>query len=81
MITFLEQAAEPDGDGGTDTNPLPVTMGRDVCINEVTDTHVLHNAEEQGEAVDLFTGDGKRWLHIRQRTTLGSNSVHHLPER
>jgi hypothetical protein len=47
----------------------------------VTDAHVFRDAEEQREAVDLFTGNGKLWMHTFQRTTFSSNLVHHLRER
>jgi hypothetical protein len=48
MVTFEEEMAEPDGQGGADTGALPVTMGRDMLVNQLTDAHFFHDADEQG---------------------------------
>ena len=81
MVAFLEEVAEPDGDGGADTDAAPMAMGSDVLVKQLADAQRVHDADEQGDAVDLFTGNGQVWVHTCQRTTLGANVVHHLPER
>ena len=65
MVTFEQEMAEPDRDGGADRDTLPMAMWRDVLINQLADAHVLHDADEQRQAVDLFIGNGEFRVHPR----------------
>jgi hypothetical protein len=60
MIAFLEERAEPDDDQGSHGRALPVSVRQDVGIEGVGDAHILQNAKEQRQTVDLLVYNRKR---------------------
>ena len=54
MVALGQEVAEPNAHHGADTGALPGPMGCNMGINDVTDVHLLDDAEKEGHIVDLF---------------------------
>ncbi len=81
MVAFEQEMAEPDGEGRADAAALPMAMGRDMLVNQFTDAHIFHDADEQGQTVDLFIGNGNIRKHTQEPTMVAWNLLSHLRER
>jgi hypothetical protein len=54
MVTLSQDMAQPEAHHRADTGALPSALGRDMSINEVSDTHLFDDAKHEGNTVDLF---------------------------
>ena len=54
MVTLSQDMAQPEAHHSADTGALPSAVGRDMSINEVSDTHLFDDAKHEGNTVDLF---------------------------
>jgi len=81
VVALLKDVAQPDAQNRAHTGALPVPVWRDVGVDQIAQAYVDHEAEQQGQAIDLFTGDGQGWwCHTAKVPRPCPNLASQMPE-
>jgi hypothetical protein len=57
MVAFHQELAQPDADHRAYTDALPVAVRANLGIDPLPDAHLFHQAQQQGQVIDLFGRD------------------------
>lgn len=60
MVALGQDVAQPEAYHGADTRALPGAVGCDMSIDQLSDTHLLNDAMQEGDTVDLFRVEDDR---------------------
>ncbi len=60
MGAFAEDVGQPDSDERAHAGPLPMAVRTHMGVNQRANAQVLDQPKQEGDAVDLFIGQGGR---------------------
>ena len=79
MVALGQDVAQPDAHHGADTGALPGAVGCDMSIDQVADTHLLDDAKQEWDAVDLFSVEADRgWRGLPRFGSWGDDKAHDM---
>jgi hypothetical protein len=76
MVALLENVAQPNTQHGAHAGPFPVAMRVDMGVDQVANAHIVDDAEQQRQAIDLLGGNGQFWLCHTVRVTHPARTWH-----